>query len=131
MLFYCSDRDFRQYEGGAPQLTRTDAAKGLPCKAVQARLESIGLIAHTAFKRCGPIALHEIVAAVEQQHPRIIQILADPGRCVQRSTESIAGFDGRNEPLLIGKDSRQPQFAEQRVTRCETIVERALRSLQE
>src|SRR5215470_15337513 len=44
----------------------------------------------------------------------------------KRGSEPVASFDGRNEPLLIGEDGRQPQLAKQRVARSEAVVERAL-----
>ena len=38
----------------------------------------------------------------------IIQMLARPARRMKRGSEPVASFDGRNEPLLIGEDGRQP-----------------------
>src|SRR5215831_16201555 len=57
-------------------------------------------------------------------------MLACPGRRMKRGSEPVASFDGRNEPLLIGEDGRQPQLAKQRVARSEAVVERALWSFQ-
>jgi hypothetical protein len=51
---------------------------------------------------------------------------ARPGGRVKRGRKPIAGFDGRDESLLIGKHGFQPQFAEQRVPRREAVIERAL-----
>ena len=69
-----SDRNFRKYKGGVPDLRGTDPTEGMSCKALQARLEAPRLIAHTAFKCCGPIPLDEIVAAVKQEQACIIQM---------------------------------------------------------
>src|SRR5215831_7754128 len=120
------DRNFCQHKGGAPELRRADAAEGIACKALQARLEALRLVCHAVFKRCGPIALDEIVAAVKQQEPCIIQMEAYPGWCVKRGGEPVAGFDGRDETFLIGEHGGQPQLAEQRVARGEAVVEGAL-----
>ena len=103
-----SDRNFRQHKGGAPELRRANAAEGMACKALQARLEALRLICLAASKCRGPIALDEIVAAVEQQQPCIIQMESYPGRRVKRGGEPVAGFDGRDETFLIGEHGGQP-----------------------
>ena len=64
---YGSDWNFQKPEGGAPELGRTGATECLPCKVRQTGLEPLRLIAHAAFQSRGPIALHEIMATVEQQ----------------------------------------------------------------
>src|SRR5258707_9576137 len=64
---YGSDRNFREHETGASELRRTSSTECIACKAGQAGLEPLRLIAHATFESCGPISLHEIVPAVEQQ----------------------------------------------------------------
>jgi hypothetical protein len=64
---YDSDWNFCEHEGGATEVGRTNATERLPCKARQAGLEPLRLIAHATFEIRWPIALHEIVTAVEQQ----------------------------------------------------------------
>ena len=89
--------------------------------------QTLRLLAHAAFQRCRKIALYEVVAAVEQEQPRIVDMRPRPGRRVQRRGETIAGLDRRDEALLVGQDRRQPEFAEQRVARGEAMIERTLR----
>src|SRR5258707_5104436 len=55
---------------------------------------------------------------------------ARPGGRMQRGAEPVAGFDGRDESLLIGEDGFQPQLAKQRIARSEAVIERALWSSQ-
>ena len=127
---YGGDGNFREYEGGAPELCRTCATKCVPCKARETSLESLCLVAHSTFKRRGPVALHEIMTAVEQQEPRVIEMQSCPGRRVERRGEPIASFDRSEESFLIGQHGVQPQLAEQRVTRREAVIERTLWRLQ-
>ena len=61
-----SNWNFCKHEGGAPDLRETGPTEGMFCKALQACLEAARLIAHPSFEWCGPIPLHEIVAAVKQ-----------------------------------------------------------------
>jgi hypothetical protein len=56
-----------EHEDGALELGWTFAAECIPCKARQTGLEPLRLVAHAAFESCGPVSLHEIVTAVEQQ----------------------------------------------------------------
>src|SRR5258706_1937784 len=51
----------------APELRRTSATECTACKARHAALEPLCLIAHATFEGFGPIALHEIMTAIEQQ----------------------------------------------------------------
>ena len=60
------DRDFRQHERGPAHLTATGAAEGAARKRPQAGLEALSLIGDAAPERRRPVALNEIVAAVEQ-----------------------------------------------------------------
>jgi hypothetical protein len=103
-----SDRNFRKRKGGVPDLPGTRATEGVSCKALKARLEALRLIAYAASERRRPIALDEIVAAVKQEQARIIQMQACPGGRMKRGGKAVAGFDGDDEPLLIGDDGRQP-----------------------
>ena len=64
---YGSDRNFREHETGASQLRRTSSTECMASKTGQAGLEPLRLIAHATFESCGPISLHEIMTAVEQQ----------------------------------------------------------------
>jgi hypothetical protein len=64
---YGGDGNFCEHEGGAPELRRTSSTKCTACKARHAPLEPLRLIAHATFEGFGPIALHEIMTAVEQQ----------------------------------------------------------------
>ena len=127
---YGSDRNFCEYEGSASELCWANAAEGKLCEGLQASLEALSLIAHTASQWCRPIALHEIVTAVEEQQPSIIQVPAHPCRRVERSGKPITSLDGCDEALLIGERGRQPQLTEKRVARSEAIVERSLWGVQ-
>src|SRR5215472_16236772 len=53
--------------GGAPKLRRTSSTECTACKARHAALEPLCLIAHATFEGFRPIALHEIMTAIEQQ----------------------------------------------------------------
>src|SRR5258705_13468604 len=63
---YGGDGNFCEHEGGAPELRRTSATECTACKARHAALEPLCLIAHATFEGFGPIALHEIMTAIEQ-----------------------------------------------------------------
>jgi hypothetical protein len=65
----------------------------MSCKARETSLKSLCLVAYATFERSGPVALHEIMTAVEQQEPRVIQMQSRPGRRMERGSEPIAGFD--------------------------------------
>ena len=84
------------------------------------------LIGHAALQRRRPVALNEIVPAIEHEQPGVVEMSARPSRRVERSAETVARLDRGDETLLIGEHGLQPQFAEQRVARGEAIVERAL-----
>src|SRR6516165_7026397 len=64
---YGGDGNFCEHEGGAPELRRTSSTECTACKARHAALEPLCLIAHAPFEGFGPIALHEIMTAIEQQ----------------------------------------------------------------
>ena len=64
---YGGDGNFCEHEGGAPELRRTSSTECTACKARHAALEPLCLIAHATFEGFGPIALHEIMTAIEQQ----------------------------------------------------------------
>src|SRR5215831_10839393 len=64
---YGGDGNFCEHEGGAPELRRTGSTECTACKARHAALEPLCLIAHATFEGFGPIALHEIMTAIEQQ----------------------------------------------------------------
>ena len=120
------ERDFGQHECGAAQLTRTGAAKGAARKCPQAGLETLSLIGDAAPERRRPVALNEIVAAVEHEQPRVVQMPARPGRRVERGAEAIARLDRGDETLLIGEHGLEPHLAKQRIARGEAIIERTL-----
>ena len=46
----------------------------MSCKARETSLKSLCLVAYATFERSGPVALHEIMTAAEQQEPRVIQM---------------------------------------------------------
>src|SRR5580658_4951867 len=73
MGLHGGDRGFRKHECGAAQLSPTRAAERMPRKSPQAGLEALRLIGHAALERRRPFAVNEIVAAVEQEQPSIIQ----------------------------------------------------------
>jgi len=98
---YGSDWNFCEYEGSTSDLCPANAPEGKSREGLQASFKALSLIAHTASQWRGPIAVHEIVTAVEEEQPRIIQVPAHPGRCVERSGKPVAGFDSRDEALLI------------------------------
>src|SRR6185437_16219722 len=106
------------------------AAEGLPGEAIEAALEALRLIDDTAPERSRPIALDEIVAAIEQQQPGIVEVAARPGRHVQRRTQPVAGLDRRDEPLLEVEHGVEPELAQQHVARSEAMIERALGGVQ-
>src|SRR5258708_38193618 len=64
---YGGDGNFCEHEGGAPELRRTSSTECTACKAHHAALEPLCLIAHATFEGFGPIALYEIMTAMEQQ----------------------------------------------------------------
>ena len=84
MMLDRGERDFRQHECGVAHLSATGAAERSARKCPQASLETLSLIGHAASQRRRPVALNEIMAAVEHQQPRVFQMAARPGRRVQR-----------------------------------------------
>ena len=123
-------RNLRKHELGAAQLRRTSTAKGRPRKSAEAGLEALRLVSHALLQRRGPVAVNEIVAAIEHEKPGVVEISARPSRRMKRGAKTVARLDRRDETLLIGKHGLQPQFAEQRVARSEAVVERALGGVQ-
>jgi hypothetical protein len=121
---YGSNGNLREHEHGTLELRRASSTECPACKAGQAGLEALRLIAHAAFEIRRPISLHEIMAAIEQQQSRIVQMQTRPGRRVKRGGESVPGFDGRHKTRLIGKYGLQPQLSKQRVARSEAVIER-------
>src|SRR5215469_2002789 len=93
VLLYGGHRNFGEHESRATQLHRAGAAECIPREPPQARLEAPRLIGDGALERRRPIALDEIVAAVEQQQSRIVQMPAHPGRSVKRGAKSITGVN--------------------------------------
>jgi len=126
VCLYGSDRNFGEHEHRAPDLCWTGTTECLARKGFQIRRESPGLITYSTFQSCRPISLHEVVTAVERQQARVVQMQTCPRRCVKRGGETVAGFKGREESLVIGEDGFQPQLTEQRVTRREAMIKRPL-----
>ena len=124
------DRNFRQHERGAPKTRRGRRGRTPVARSCSGTLRTAepGYARHAGRRR--PVALYEILAAVKQEQARVIQMQARPGGGVKSGCEPVAGFDGRDESLLIGEGRFQPQFTEQRVARSEALVERTLGSSQ-
>ena len=78
------ERHFREDECGPAHLNATSAAERAAGKCPQASLETLSLIGHTASERRRPVALNEIMAAVEHQQSCVFQMAARPSRRVQR-----------------------------------------------
>jgi len=74
MLLHRGDRHFRQHECGAPHFVRTRATESVLRKARQAFLEARRLIARAAAQCRRPFALDEVVSAMEQQYPRVVEV---------------------------------------------------------
>jgi len=62
---------------------------------------------------------------MEQQKARIVRVVPDPGGCMQRRPEAVAGVNCRQEPLLKRKNRDEPQLTNQKVPRGEPVVERS------
>jgi hypothetical protein len=126
VCLYGGDRNFGEHERSTAKLGWTGPTEYLASKGFQMRLESPSLITHPTFKSRGPISLHKVVTTVKRQQARIVQMQTCPGGCVKRGGKTVAGFDGREESLVISEDGFQPQLPEQRVTRREAMIKRSL-----
>src|SRR6516165_3759987 len=126
MLFYRSQRNLDEHKAGVTQLRRPGAAELIPRKFLHTHLESLRLFRDSALQRSRPIALNEIVTTVEHQEARIVQMPAHPPRRVKRGGQTVAGLNFLNEALLKGERGREPELAQQRIARSETVVERTL-----
>src|SRR5580692_8437630 len=115
MFFDRRARRFYQHKRRATHLSWRGAAECLACECRQSHLEAIGLILDATSERFRPFAVDEIMAAIEQQQPRIIEMAARPCRHVKGRTESIPGIKSCEEARLEGKNRGQPQFSEQGV----------------
>src|SRR3984885_16073435 len=87
------DRDLRQDECRAAHLGASSAAEGAAGKRPQAGLEALSLIGDAAPERRRPVALYEIVTAIEHEQPRVVQMTAGPGRRVERRAKAVARLD--------------------------------------
>ena len=70
------------------------------------------------------------MTTVEHQQACIVQMLAHPPRRVKRGGKTVACLTCPNEVFLKGERGREPELAQQRIARGETVIERTLWSFQ-
>src|ERR1700722_3154538 len=126
----CGDWRFQQHEPGSKNLRRARAAEDLARKSGHALLKPLCLLTHPFLELVGPIALNEVMAAVERKQSRIFHMFAGPAWQMQRGSKAVARLDCRDKSHLKFQHQFQPKLAEQHIAGCEAVIEGALRSLE-
>ena len=108
MPFYSGDRYLEQHEVRFPYLSCAGTAEGVASKLRPTLLHPLRLLAHTDLEFVGPISLNEVVATVQRQQPRVIQVRTGPAWHMQCSSETVASLYCGDESLLKCERRFQP-----------------------
>ena len=100
MLAHGADRQFRQQELGAANFVAAGATKHQLGEAREAGFHMPGLRRDAVAQSLGPAALQEIIAVIEQQDARFVEMGAHPLRRVERGAQAVAGIERGGDPLL-------------------------------
>src|SRR5262249_47047875 len=90
MAAHGGDRHLRQHKGARLDSPKPRPPESPPREGSEAPPQALSLTGDSALQPGRPIALDEVVAAVKQQQPRLVEMLAGPGWGVQRRAEPVA-----------------------------------------
>jgi hypothetical protein len=80
--FHCCDRQFTKNEHGTTPMRLACASEGPLRKPIYARVDSLSLRMHPSLERRRPCPFDEVMAAVDQQEPGVLEMLPRPSGSV-------------------------------------------------
>jgi hypothetical protein len=100
--------DVRQNKSSQPYSFGINTAQSGARKTHVTSIDAACLLFDTKLERFWPSTIYKIVPMMEQKYAPIIEVGADPNRCMQRCAQTIAGLYRRNKALLECQRSDQP-----------------------
>ena len=98
VLAHRGDRDLGEQEPTEAHFLHSVTSEHQAGVTLRSAAHALGHGGHAFVQLLGPFALHEIVVVIQQQQATFVEMLAHPGRRVQRSPQRVAGIDRRTNP---------------------------------
>jgi hypothetical protein len=99
--------------------------KNHPRPSARSSLYALGHFGYTFAQLWRPLALQEILSIIKQQQARLVRMLPDPGRGVERSPQPVAGAERSASACLEFENGLKPKRPKQNIPGGKAMIERA------
>jgi len=91
--------------------------------SARSSLHALGHFGYTFPQFWRPLAVQEILSIIKQQQARLVRMLPDPGRGVERSLQPIVGAERRANARLEFENGFKPKRTKQNIPGGKAMIE--------